>query len=531
VERARTRWSILCHVLFAALIVVARPAIGAEEPVHGGTLVFGINAADPPTYDCHQSTVFSIIHLLTPHYSSILKIDTQHYPTVIGDAAESWSVSPDAKVYTFHLHPDIKFHDGSSLTSEDVKASYERIRNPPAGVTSVRQGLVSDIETIETPDPSTVVFRLKQTNRAMLYVFANPFNCLYSAAKLKEDPTFPAHHVLGSGPFRFVEHVAGSHWTGERFKEYFKPGLPYLDGFRAVFLQGPALINALQSGQIMAEFRGLSSSDRDRLVQALGDNVVVRESPWLDSLILVFNTQKKPFDDARVRRALSLAVDRWKAAEILPRSTFLRFVGGFLRPGYDLAARDSDLVAMPGFAKDIAASRAEARRLLAEASAPDLKLKLLNRTIANPFLSAGVYLIDQWRQIGVEAEHVQVNDAIWNATINDGSFDAAIDFQGDAIDEPDYQLPRYLSADISANRGRYIDREIDRLFGQQHEAADPEERYRVLRGFESRMMTEAYIVPLLWWNRVVVMSAKIRGWGMSPSHLIGQDLETVWLAP
>jgi peptide/nickel transport system substrate-binding protein len=263
----------------------------------------------------------------------------------------------------------------------------------------------------------------------------------------------------------------------------------------------------------------------------LGDNVVVRESPWLDSLILVFNTQKKPFDDARVRRALSLAVDRWKAADILPRSTFLRFVGGFLRPGYDLAARDSDLVAMPGFAKYIAATRAEARRLLAEASAPDLKLKLLNRTIANPFLSAGVYLIDQWRQIGVEAEHVQVNDAIWNATINDGSFDAAIDFQGDAIDEPDYQLPRYLSADISANRGRYIDREIDRLFGQQHEAADPEERYRVLRGFESRMMTEAYIVPLLWWNRVVVMSAKIRGWGMSPSHLIGQDLETVWLAP
>ena len=520
----------LIGVGFSAFLLAAPAASAADaQPVSGGTLVYGINAGDPPTYDCHQSTVFAMIHLLTPHYSSILRIDTAHYPNVVGDAAESWTVSPDARVYTFRLHPDIKFHDGSPLTAEDVKATYDRIRNPPPGVTSVRQGLVSDIESIETPDPLTVVFRLKQTNRAMLYAFGNPFNCIYSAAKLKEDPTFPARHVLGSGPFRFVEHVAGSYWQGERFKDYFKPGLPHLDGFRALFLQGPAIVNALQSGQIMADFRSLAPSDRDRLVQALGDKITVQESPWLDSLIVVFNAKKKPFDDPRVRRALSLSIDRWKGAEILQRSTILRFVGGFLRPGYELAAREEDLVKLPGFSRDIDASRAEARRLLREAGVPDLKVKLLNRTIANPFLGAGVYVIDQWRRVGVETEHVQVNDTIWNATVNDGSFDAALDFQGDAIDEPDYQLPRYLSADISANRGRYIDRDIDALFARQHSATDPLERYRVLREFETRMLTEAYIVPLLWWNRIVVMSAKVHGWNMSPSHLIGQDLETVWL--
>jgi peptide/nickel transport system substrate-binding protein len=169
---------------------------------------------------------------------------------------------------------------------------------------------------------------------------------------------------------------------------------------------------------------------------------------------------------------------------------------------------------------------------LQEAGIAGLQLKLLNRAApANPFLGAGIYLIDQWRQIGVTAEHVQVNDNIWNATINDGSFDVALDFQGDSIDEPDYQLPRYLSADLSANRGRYIDREIDSLFDQQHNAGDPTRRYQLLRQFESRMLNEAYIVPLLWWNRITVLDAKVQGWYMTPSHLIGQDLETVWLRP
>lgn len=518
-------------VVLGLSIVIASPTWSEEEPRRGGTLVFGINAGDPPTYDCHQSTVFAMIHLLSPHYSSLLKIDTEHYPNVIGDAAESWTVSPDARIYTFRLHPDIKFHDGSPLTAEDVKATYDRIRNPPPGVTSVRQALVADVDRIETPDRLTVVFRLKQGNRAILYAFANPFNCIYSAAKLKENPTFPAHNVLGSGPFRFVEHVAGSSWRGARFKDYFKPNLPYLDGFHALFLQGPTLVNALQAGQIMADFRSVTTADRDRLRQALGNKIAVHESPWLDSLIVVFNTKKKPFDDARVRRALSLAIDRWQAAEILPRSTIMRHVGAFLRPGYALAAREEDLVTMPGFSKDIEASRAEARRLLAEAGVPQLRVKLLNRSITNLFLGGGIYVIDQWRRIGVETEHVQVNDTIWNATVNDGSFDAALDFQGDSIDEPDYQLPRYLSADLSSNRGRYTDREIDRLFELQHGAVDPQERYRLLRQFETRMLSEAYVAPLLWWNRIVVMSAKIHGWWMTPSHLIGQDLETVWLEP
>jgi peptide/nickel transport system substrate-binding protein len=510
---------------------LASSAVAEPDPKRGGTLVFGINSGDPPTYDCHQSTLFPIIHLLSPHYSNLLRLDLKHYPELVGDLADSWTVSEDLKTYSFQLRAGVKFHDGSPFSADDVKASYERIRNPPAGVVSVRQGLVADIDSIETPDPLSVIFRLKRPNRALIYAFANPFNCVFSAAKLKENPTFPARTVLGTGPFRFVEHVAGAHWKGERFREYFKPQLPYLDGFHAVFTQGPALINALQGGQIMADFRSVTAIDRDRLVGALGNKITVQESPWLNVLLITFNTKKKPFDDARVRLALSLAIDRWRAAEVLPRSTIMRYVGGYLRPGFELAASEAELEGMPGFSKNIEASRQQARRLLAEAGVPNLKIKLTNRTIANLFTGAGVYIIDQWRQIGVETEHLQANEVLYNNALNEGTFDVALSFQGDSVDEPSYQLARYLSVEQSSNQGKYVDRELDRLFELQKDAKEVKERHALLRQFETRMLTQAYNVPLLWWQRIVVMSAKVKGWQMSPSHLIGQDLEQVWLEP
>ena len=390
---------------------------------------------------------------------------------------------------------------------------------------------MADIDSIETPDPLTVVFHLKRSNRAIVYAFANPFNCVYSAAKLKQDPTFPVRNVLGTGPFRFVEHVAGSHWKGERFKEYFKPGLPYLDGFRAIFTQGPALINALQGEQIMADFRSVTTADRDRLVQALGNKIVVRESPWLNTLLVTFNTQRKPFDDARAPRAVARdrPLEGVRGAAALHHHALRRRL-----PAPRLRSRRARR--RPG---ENAGLLPEYRSLAGRGEAPAGRGRRPQPEGAADqphdrqpvHAGGGVYVIDQWRQIGVETEHIQANDVLYNTATNEGNFDVALDFQGDSIDEPTYQLTRYLSVDISSNRGRYTDRDLDQLFEAQKDATDPKERYRILREFETRMLTQAYQVPLLWWQRIVVMSSRVKGWGMTPSHLIGQDLEKVWLKP
>jgi peptide/nickel transport system substrate-binding protein len=526
-----TRSTILCSIGTIALAIGGLPSSAdAQQPERGGVLKFAVSA-EPPNYDCHGATSFAFIHPVRPHYNTLLKFDEPNYPKVKGDLAQSWEVSPDGLTYTFRLKPNIKFHDGTPMTSADVKASYERISDPPQGVVSIRKAAYEDIASIETPDPQTVVFKLAARNASMLTNFASPWDCIYSAAKLKADPKFPEKNVLGTGPFKFVEHAAGSHWIGDRFADYFEKDRPYLDGYRAIFITNTAArVNALQAGEVLSEFRGHSPADRDKLKAALGDKVVVHESPWVCNLVVTFNTEKKPFDDARVRRALSLAVDRWKGAEALSKIALVRHVGGILRPGYELAATESDLVHYPGWSKDINKSRAEAKALLAEAGVKDLRFKFLNRNVPMPYTPVGVFLIDQWRQIGVTAEHEQPETRAYISNLRSGNYEVGLDFNCDAVDDPNLQIIKYISADKSSiNYGRYTDRKLDDLYEQQKRELDPKKRYALLREFEEHALNEAYTVPTVWWHRIIVNWKQIKGWHMSPSHYLNQDLQDVWL--
>ncbi len=350
-------------VAFATLVALAGTPASAQTPKRGGELVYAV-LGDPPTIDCHAATSFATMHYVSPHYSLLIKIDPKDTSRVAPDVAVSWTESDDKLTTTFKLRPDVTFHDGSALTSADVKASFERIRKPPEGVVSIRQSQFSRIAQIDAPDPATVVFRLSTPSPAFLQSLASPFNCLYSAARLAQDPSYPAKDIMGSGPFVFGERVRGAHWTGRRFNAYFDAPKPYLDGFRAVNTSASSLAPALQSGQVAAEFRTVSPTIRDQLKSSLGDKIQFFSKPYDFLIVVAFNTQKAPFDDARVRRALSLGIDRWSGAQNLSRVSSLTFVGATQRPESPWAASEVELTQWPGFGKDIAAARSEARRLL-----------------------------------------------------------------------------------------------------------------------------------------------------------------------
>ena len=145
---------VTCSLLLGSL-VASGPA--ADTPRRGGVLL-AVIGADPPSLDPHQESTFANIELVAPLYSTLLQIDPYHYPKIIGDLATEWKISPDGLTYTFKLHPDVKFHDGSPLTSADVKASYDKIIFPPAGVRSVRTNAYTEITQVEAPDATTVVF-------------------------------------------------------------------------------------------------------------------------------------------------------------------------------------------------------------------------------------------------------------------------------------------------------------------------------------------------------------------------------------
>lgn len=521
---------LITGTLFAAALAFATGAVQAQTPKRGGTLNFAISA-ETPHYDCHGSDTFATLHFSSPFYSTLLKFNLDKYPDVMGDLADSWEVAPDLMTYTFKLHPNVTFHDGQPLTSADVKATYERLRNPPSGVVSTRQATFADIETIETPDPLTIVFKMKAVNAAMIEHFASPWNCIYSAKTLAEDPNAPKTKINGTGPYVFVEHAKGSHIAGKRNDKYFRQGLPYLDGFKGIFmLQAAAMMNALQGGQVMAEFRGIAPAERDRLVQAMGDRIRIEESSWTLNLLVVFNTEKKPFDDARVRRALNLAIDRWGGSQGLSRISTLRAVGGVIRPGSPYATPEAELVQLPGFSKNIAASRAEAKRLLQEAGVPNLTFTLHNRNLAMPYTPAGIFLVDQWRQIGVHVEHKQHDTAPYLATMSSGNYEVAIDFSNLFMDEPSLGLAKYLSFKRAPeNRSRSNDEQLDQLYDQQVRERDPEKRKQMIKAFEKRLAEQSYQLPLLWWHRIVPTHKVVMGWKMSPSHNLGQDLAEVWL--
>ena len=507
----------------------ARADDGNVTPKRGGILRYAVDA-EPPTYDCHASDTFAVLHPIAPHYSTLLQFDTANYPEVKGDLAESWTVSADKRTYVFKLHPNVLFHDGSPLTSADVKASYERIVRPPPGVVSARKVNYAAIETIEAPDPLTVVFHLQWPEAAMLQNFASEWNSIYSAAKLSQDPQFPSKQVLGSGPFVFVEHIKADHWAGKRFDQYFRPGRPYLEGFRADFVTGEKVIAGIEADRIMAEFRFITPKERDELVEKLGDKVQIHESPTLLSLLLVFNAKRPPFADMRVRQALSMAIDRWGGAEALSHDTVLRFVGGLMRPGSSMATPEVDLLRLPGFARDIAASRSEAKRLLQEAGVAGMTVRLTNRNLPQPWIPGGDYVAEAWRAIGLTVDHQKLPLKDWTKNMHAGDFDAAIDFEGDYFDDPTLQLAKWVSPDLSpVNFSGSTDRFLDALFTGQALTTDARERLKIVREFERRAITDANTVPILWYNRIVPTAAYVKGWNMTPSQYIGQDLADVWL--
>ncbi len=521
-------------VVIALLIgLAAIPAIAQEKPRSGGELVFVV-PSEPPSYDAHQEETFGLIHPMAPHYSTLLRVDpfdkTGTKP--VGDVAESWTVSRDGLVYTFKLRHGVRFHDGSELTSKDVKASYDKILNPPAGVKSLRKDAYLAVQAVEAPDPYTLVVKLKYPETSILLNLASPWNWIYKADLLAKDPRWYEKNVMGSGPFVFVEHVRGSHWVGKKNPNYWDKGKPYLDGYRALFVKDSAAqVAAIRGERAMIQFRGFSPAERDSLTAALGPKITVQESPWDCVLMVAMHHDKKPFSDKRVRRALTLALDRYQGSQALSKIAIVKEVAGIQVPGTPYATPPAELEKLAGYGRDIKKSREEARRLLREAGVPDgFSFTFKNRGIPMPYEPVGVWLIDQWRQVGLNVRQEVIEASAYHPMLKRGDFEVAMDFQCGFVVEPDLDLPRFMSHS-DANYGKHKDTVIDDLISRQGRVTDIEERKKILRILEKRLLDEeVHILYTLQWHRIIPHNSKVKGWTITPSHYLNNQLDTVWLA-
>ena len=522
-----------------ALAVSAGGPVMAETPRNGGILKFVV-PDEPPSFDGHRETTFALIHPIAPFYSLLVRInpnnpsDPTDFQCDLCEGAVP-KATDGGKKYTFKLQQGVKFHDGSPLTAKDVVASFNKIISPPEGVASARKAFFQMVEKVSAPDDHTVIFDLKYPSGAFMGALANPFNFIYPKAKLDKDMHWFEQNVLGSGPFKFDKRVPGSQISGVKYENYHHKGLPYLDGFEAIFAKKQSLrVQAIRGGRAHAEFRGFPPKSRDDLVKALGKDITVQESDWNCGLYLTPNSKRKPWDNADARRALTLAVDRWGGSEYLSEIAIVKTVGGVVFPGHPLAATKEELQQIAGYWPDIEKSRTEAKRLLKKAGVDLNKVYLMNnRAVDQPYKIVGTWLLDQFKQVGLKVEQKVLPTGPFYAELRTKrDWDMSIDFNCQSVVNPLADVAKFISDDQTGNQyGGYIDREMDKMYDAMNRSGDPAEQRKIMRAYEKRGLDEqAHQFLTLWWYRIIPHRAEMRGWKVSPSHYLAQQLDVVWLA-
>jgi peptide/nickel transport system substrate-binding protein len=336
---------------------------------------------------------------------------------------------------------------------------------------------------------------------------------------------------MGSGPFKLKQYVHGASLEVERNPKYWKPGLPYMDGIKYfVITDDGARAKSIRSDRTDVEFRGFAPAEVEAIKGQMGNKVTVAYPGQPGHWGVAINVDKKPYDDERVRKAMSLALDRYDMAQTIAPLTGLDTASGPIPPGAPWGLQGEELQALPGFGKDHEANLKEAKRLLAEAGYPNgFKTVLLNRSIKLPYIDMGVYLISAWKKVGIEAEHRLEESASWTKSRRNRDFEILLDPMGSTgVSDPDELLVKFTTGS-STNYGRFSDPVIDKLFEQQKVELDEQKRIHLAKELQKELIKKAWWLPCLSWTRAEVRSARIRNYDPMPNHWMNRRLEDVWL--
>lgn len=519
-------------VLAASL---AAPGAMAAEPKKGGVLDFVVGSKIP-SYDGHIEGTFGMIHPIRPFYSTLIREDPQdpaNTAKFVCDLCEGDvpAGADGGKTYVFKIRENVKFHDGTPLTADDIVATYKKIIFPPEGIASARKAFFKMVDSVEATGKYEVTFKLKFPSGSFIPSVAMPFNFVYAKKDLDANGyTWHQKNINGTGAFTFVQHQPGSFVEGKRYDGYHHKGKPYLDGYKAISAPKMALrLQAIRGDRAAIEFRGFPPKARDDLVKALGDKITVQESDWNCILLATPNQKRKPFDDVRVRQALSLALDRWGGSQYLQKIAIVKTVGGVVFPKHPLAATKEELLKLPGYGEDVKANREKAKALLKEAGVTNLKIQFNNRGVDQPYKVVGTWLIDQWKQIGVQADQ-QVNPSpvFYDKLRKKHDFDVSIDFNCQSVVNPIADVTKFLGS-AGNNYGQYEDKELEAIYDRLLKAEKPEDQRKIMREYETRALTQAHLIPTLWWYKINPHRSYVKGWKIAPSHYLNQHLDQVWL--
>jgi peptide/nickel transport system substrate-binding protein len=481
------------------------PAPALREGKPGGVLRAVLREDLPQGLAIHEAATNSVTWPAMPCYSNLVIYDQTkrlgRMDTIVGELAEKWSWQDNYRNLVLFLRRDVKWHDGQPFTSKDVKFTFDVVReasDAPAKLRiNPRKEWYANVDAIEAPDPYTVVFRLKRPQPSLVAMLASGYS-----------PVIPAHvplaehraRCVGTGPFKFKEWKRGQSVELVRNPDYFVKGRPYLDAVRyTVIVERGTRVAALQANQIDLAYPGETTLSIAEQLQKAVPTMVLTETASNVSENLLLNTKKPPFDDVKVRRALSFAIDRRTYTQTVHRGAAV--IGASLapKPWGVWGLLDKDLGQLPGYG-GAAPGRAQARKLLAEAGfgpSNPLKVELVTRAIAI-YLDFAGFVVSDLKQVGVEATLKQIDTAQWHPMVTRREFQIGANLTGLGVDDPDANFYENYACGSPRNYGNYCNEEVGRLIDQQSQEIDAQKRLTLVWQIQKKLEEDAARPTMGW---------------------------------
>jgi peptide/nickel transport system substrate-binding protein len=505
------------------------------NPKRGGTLRYGITMR-PPHFDVHQSGTINNLGSQGCMFDNLIRRDPRDSGrTIIPDLAHSWEISKDGKTYTFHLRKGVEFHDGAELTSDDVKATFDRIAKPPQGVSIPRSVLFRAVSEIAAPDKYTVQFKLAEPRPAnfIMSAIASGWNVIVRKKTL-EDNNYNLRKVEiypGTGPFKSVKRVENESWLMERNPDYWNKGLPYLDNiqFFHALPFSTELGSAVLSGRVdyirITDPVTWSKAKETPGISVARFNQSVIQGTWV-------NSKKKPFDDPRVRRALHLAFDRHTLVDVVKDVTPMR-VGGFIYPFSEFATPTEELFKRIGYQTDTAPALKEAKALMAAAghAAGIQGLDFLVRDVPSFKLWAQAIQAMLQEALNVQCNLRTVVESVWFDDTASGHFDLAIGAIVSTLLDPSDYFNAWYRTGGPQNYGFWNNEKFNALVDQIDREVDPTKRLELVRQTEPIMEEDPPVLPVAWEQINDVWYSYVKG--HNPADYFGiydvVRFDTFWL--
>ena len=494
-------------VVLAMLVILTATPSPAQTPKRGGSLTLRLREDLPQGFAIHESPTISTMWPAMPCFSNLVLFDpfkpVHSTETIIGELAERWSWQDGYRKLVFFLRSGVKWHDGQPFTSKDVVYTFDVLREAPGASAKLRLNLrrewYANVEGVDAPDPLTVMFRLKRPQPSLLLLLASGFTPIYAAHL---PPASYRTGCIGTGPFKVKEWRKGEFVDYVKNPDYFVKDRPYLDGLRyQIIVERGTATAALQSGRVDASFPGDTPKGISEQLKAVAPSLVI--TPVSTSVLdhLIFNTRRPPFDNLKVRQAVSRAVDRRAYVSAVYQGGAV--VGGPMPPKpYGVwGMLETDLRAIPGHGGDPNAERTKARAALADAGfgpTRPLKIELLTRGLP-AFLDLGAFVVGELKRAGIDVSLKQVESAQWFPLQARGEFDVGVDRTGLEPDDPDANFFDNYGCRSVNNYSGYCNEQIAQLIEQQSQELDPKKRLALVQEIQKKL-EEAAARPSLAWR-------------------------------